>query len=54
MAVEEAILPIMQALNAEYATNRISYESTTQWLNELGVMKSKKESKEIKSMNLRK
>ena len=39
MTVEEAILPILQALNVQYATNRISYESTTQWLNELGVMK---------------
>ena len=37
MNVEEAVLPILQALDVQYATNRISYESTTQWLSELGV-----------------
>nr|VFK36895.1 MAG: 3-hydroxy acid dehydrogenase / malonic semialdehyde reductase [Candidatus Kentron sp. SD]VFK40526.1 MAG: 3-hydroxy acid dehydrogenase / malonic semialdehyde reductase [Candidatus Kentron sp. SD]VFK78371.1 MAG: 3-hydroxy acid dehydrogenase / malonic semialdehyde reductase [Candidatus Kentron sp. SD] len=38
MAVEEAVLPIIQALNVHYATNRISYESTAQWLVEPGVL----------------
>jgi hypothetical protein len=40
-------------LNAEYATNRISYESTIQWLNELGVVKSKKEIEKEKFTGLR-
>jgi len=53
MMVEEAILPIIQALNVEYATNRISYESTTQWLCELGVVKPKKEHVKIGSSGLR-
>jgi len=43
ITVEVAVLPILQALRVQYATNRLSYESTTQWLNELGVLKSVKE-----------
>jgi short-subunit dehydrogenase len=42
ISVKEAVIPILHALDAEYATNRISYESTTQWLTELGVTKSSK------------
>jgi short-subunit dehydrogenase len=40
MTVEEAVEPILQALNSQYATNRISYESIKQWRSELGVVKS--------------
>ena len=40
MDLEEAVAPILHALKARYATNRISYESTAQWLDELGVLKS--------------
>jgi short-subunit dehydrogenase len=45
MFVTEAIKPILQALNAQYATNRISFESTKQWQGELGVVKPEKERK---------
>lgn len=38
MTVEETILPIIQALNAQFATNKISFESTEQWLTEPGVL----------------
>ena len=39
MDVESAITPIFMALNSQFAVNRISYESTEQWLNEPGVLK---------------
>lgn len=42
MTVEEAVDPIIQALNAEYATNRISYESTIQWTREMGALKKER------------
>lgn len=42
MTVEEAVEPIIQALNAQYATNRISYESMTQWTREMGVLKKER------------
>ena len=38
MTVEEAVLPVLHALNASFAINRISYESLQQWLNEPGVL----------------
>jgi len=38
MTTEEAVLPIVHALNAQFAVNRISYESLQQWLNEPGVL----------------
>lgn len=38
MNVMEGVLPIIHALNMQIATNKISYESTKQWLTELGVV----------------
>lgn len=38
MTVEESIRPIIQALNVQFATNKISFESTEQWLTDLGVL----------------
>ncbi len=38
MTVTEAISPILEALNSQFAINRISYESVQQWLNEPGVL----------------
>jgi len=38
MSVTEAISPILEALNSQFAINRISYESVQQWLNEPGVL----------------
>lgn len=38
MSVEEAVLPILHALSASFAVNKISYESVRQWLNEPGVL----------------
>lgn len=49
MVVDEAVKPILQAINAQYATNKISFESTTQWLSELGVMKSEGKEENIKT-----
>ncbi len=37
MTVKEAVYPIIQALNARFAVNSISYESVEQWKTELGV-----------------
>ena len=52
ITVEEAILPILQALNVQFATNKISYESTTQWLSEPGVLKSEKKQEKEKTIGL--
>ncbi len=41
MTVGETIRPIIQALNAQFATNKISFESTEQWLTEPGVLQDK-------------
>jgi NAD(P)-dependent dehydrogenase (short-subunit alcohol dehydrogenase family) len=38
MPVGAAVQPIIAALNAEFAVNRISYESIEQWLGEPGVL----------------
>lgn len=38
MTVQEAVLPILHALEAPFAVNKISYESVRQWLNEPGVL----------------
>lgn len=38
MTAGEAISPIMAALNSQFATNRISYESVAQWQSEPGVL----------------
>lgn len=38
MPVEEAIAPIAQALNSQFALNKISYESLQQWMGEPGVI----------------
>lgn len=43
MSVEEAVLPILLALNTQYATNNVSYESVKQWTRELGVIKKDRE-----------
>src|SRR5205814_55321 len=39
MRLEEAVLPIVRALEADFATNKISYESVTQWESEPGVLR---------------
>ena len=39
LTVEEAVEPIMQALQSQFAINKVSYESVEQWLNEPGVVK---------------
>jgi short-subunit dehydrogenase len=39
MSVEEAVKPILAAIDSEYATNKISYESIRQWMGEPGVVK---------------
>ena len=39
MTVEEAVLPILLAIDVKYSINKLSYESVDQWLNELGVEK---------------
>jgi short-subunit dehydrogenase len=38
MTVEEAVGPIIQALNSNFALNRLSYESLEQWRGEPGVL----------------
>jgi 3-oxoacyl-[acyl-carrier protein] reductase len=38
MTVREAAEPILQAIHARVAINKISYESVNQWLNEPGVL----------------
>lgn len=38
MSVDAAVQPIVAALNATFAVNRISYESIDQWLGEPGVV----------------
>lgn len=49
MLVEEAILPILLAIDVKYAINKLSYESVDQWLNELGVEKKAPTLKNAKS-----
>lgn len=39
MTVAQAVEPIMQVLQVQYATNKVSYESMEQWLNEPGVLR---------------
>ncbi len=39
MAAEEAVIPIVQVLQAQFAINKVSYESVEQWLNEPGVIR---------------
>jgi len=39
MSVEEAVYPILHALNTQFAVNRISYESVIQWREEPGVLR---------------
>lgn len=39
MPLADAVQPIVDALNAQFAVNRISYESVEQWLGEPGVLK---------------
>jgi short-subunit dehydrogenase len=38
MTVEEAVEPIMQALNSHFGLNKLSYESLEQWRSEPGVL----------------
>ncbi len=38
MTVNEAISPILEALNSQIAINKISYQSIQQWFNEPGVL----------------
>ena len=38
MSVEEAVGPIIQALNSHFALNKLSYESLAQWRGEPGVL----------------
>lgn len=38
MTVEEAVIPIVYALDTEISINRVSLESATQWQNEPGVL----------------
>lgn len=40
MTVEEAVEPIVQALNSRFALNKLSYESLEQWRGEPGVLSS--------------
>jgi len=40
MSVEEAVLPILQALRTEISINKVSLESAKQWQNEPGVLSS--------------
>ena len=41
LTVTEAVEPILHAINARYATNKISYESVDQWLSEPGVLRAR-------------
>jgi len=41
MTVEEAVVPILQALQSQCAINKVSYESVEQWLNEPGVIRDR-------------
>ena len=41
LTVTEAVEPILHAINARYATNKISYESVDQWLSEPGVLRDR-------------
>lgn len=41
MTVKQTVVPIVQALQAQFATNKVSYESVEQWLNEPGVIKDR-------------
>ena len=50
MLVEEAIWPILLAIDVKYAINKLSYESVDQWLNELGVEKTTPTLKSAKSV----
>ena len=49
MSVEEAVLPILLAIDVKYTINKLSYESAEQWLNELGVEKKASTLKNTKS-----
>lgn len=42
ITAEEAAIPILHAINAPFAINKISYESVDQWLNEPGVLLNNK------------
>lgn len=41
ITVEDAIVPILQALQSQIAINKVSYESVEQWLNEPGVIRDR-------------